>query len=296
MPEIGLKVDIDTYRGMKEGLPRLLALFKREGVRASVFVSYGPDQSGRAVKRIFTKKGFLKKMLRTNAAKLYGFKTMLYGTLLPAPQIGTAFPDLVKQTRAEGHDVGVHAWSHVLWQDDLDSLSAERIRAELSNAWEAHRKILGENPSAFAAPAWKINETALAELARFQWKYLSIGRGPAPIMPRIGDVAPNCPELPSSLPTLDEILAWDGMTQEGALAWMLREAQKQDYCVYTLHTEAEGLACYDFFEKFLCGLKERGFTFKTLLEKAGAMKANPPQLKEIKQGELPGRAGLVAVV
>lgn len=293
---IAFKLDIDTYRGMKEGLPRLLDLFRDEGVRASIFVSFGPDESGKAVKRVFTKKGFLKKMFRTNAAKLYGFRTMLYGTLLPAPAIGTAFPELVLRANSEGHDVGIHAFSHVRWQDDLDSMTPAEIHGELEAAWQAYVRIAGSNAPGFAAPAWKINADAFSELNKYPWQYFSICRGPAPVYPVLGGVAPAVPELPTTLPTLDEILAWDGMDAGRALSWLLERAGQADFSVYTLHTEAEGLAYFRFFSDFLRGLKSAGFAFQTLASAAKELNPGNTPRCEIRQGELPGRAGLVGVV
>ena len=68
-------------------MPRLLDLFAKEAVNATFFFSLGPDTSGKAIKRVF-RKGFVKKVLSANPAASYGFRTMLYGTLLPAPDIG----------------------------------------------------------------------------------------------------------------------------------------------------------------------------------------------------------------
>src|SRR3989338_4219784 len=116
---LALKVDVDTYDGMRDGVPNFLRLFKTLKIRASFYIPFGPDASGRAVFRIFKKKGFLKKMFRTNALKLYGIKTMLRGTLLSSPMIGASFPDLVKQIEAEGHELGIHGYHHVEWQDRL---------------------------------------------------------------------------------------------------------------------------------------------------------------------------------
>jgi len=76
---LALKVDCDTYEGTKNGIPNLLRLFDELGIRASFFFTLGPDTSGRAIARVFTQKGFLKKMFRSNAAALYGPRTMLYG-------------------------------------------------------------------------------------------------------------------------------------------------------------------------------------------------------------------------
>ena len=42
----------------------------------------GPDNSGRAVRRFFTQKGFARKMLRGGALRLYGLRTALYFLIL----------------------------------------------------------------------------------------------------------------------------------------------------------------------------------------------------------------------
>src|SRR5207245_5140692 len=76
---VALRVDVDTRRGLAEGAPRLLELFRRAGVRASFFVTMGPDRSGLAIRRAL-RPSFLYKMWRTNPLKLYGLRT-----LLPAP-------------------------------------------------------------------------------------------------------------------------------------------------------------------------------------------------------------------
>jgi len=84
---IGLKVDVDTLRGTREGVPRLTALFKKLNVDATFYFSVGPDHTGRAMRRVF-RKGFAQKVARTSVLKHYGLKTLLYGVLLPGPDIG----------------------------------------------------------------------------------------------------------------------------------------------------------------------------------------------------------------
>ena len=54
---IGLKVDVDTLRGTREGVPRLAALLKKHGADATFYFSVGPDHTGRAMRRVF-RKGF----------------------------------------------------------------------------------------------------------------------------------------------------------------------------------------------------------------------------------------------
>jgi undecaprenyl phosphate-alpha-L-ara4FN deformylase len=84
---IGLKVDVDTLRGTREGVPRLMKLFKKLKLDATFYFSVGPDNTGRALRRVF-RKGFAKKVARTSVLKHYGLKTLLYGVVLPGPDIG----------------------------------------------------------------------------------------------------------------------------------------------------------------------------------------------------------------
>src|SRR6266496_371680 len=112
-PVIALKIDVDTYIGTRDGVPRLLEILERFGIHATFYFSMGPDNSGKAIRRIFTRKGFLKKMLRTGAPSTYGLRTLLYGTLLPAPMVGESLPQLLNQIKEARHEVGLHGWDHV---------------------------------------------------------------------------------------------------------------------------------------------------------------------------------------
>ncbi|TAK66152.1 MAG: 4-deoxy-4-formamido-L-arabinose-phosphoundecaprenol deformylase, partial [Betaproteobacteria bacterium] len=85
--KLALKIDVDTYRGTREGVPRLIEALQRHQAGASFLFSLGPDHTGRAITRAF-RPGFMKKVSRTSVLEHYGIKTLLYGTLLPGPDIG----------------------------------------------------------------------------------------------------------------------------------------------------------------------------------------------------------------
>ena len=67
---LGLKIDVDTYQGMRRGVPRLLDLLAQEKLRATFYLSIGPDASGRAIFQMFRNPRFLKKMIATRAPSL----------------------------------------------------------------------------------------------------------------------------------------------------------------------------------------------------------------------------------
>ncbi|MEK7797150.1 MAG: 4-deoxy-4-formamido-L-arabinose-phosphoundecaprenol deformylase, partial [Pseudomonadota bacterium] len=73
---LAIKIDVDTERGTRVGVPALVALFREHGVHATFLFSLGPDNTGRALRRIF-RPGFFKKVSRTNVVGTYGIRTLL---------------------------------------------------------------------------------------------------------------------------------------------------------------------------------------------------------------------------
>ncbi len=60
---LALKIDVDTYRGTRVGIPALVEALQRHGANATFLWSLGPDHTGRAIKRVF-RPGFMKKKCR----------------------------------------------------------------------------------------------------------------------------------------------------------------------------------------------------------------------------------------
>lgn len=292
--KLALKVDVDTYDGMRDGVPNFLKLFKETGIKASFYIPFGPDQSGRAIFRVFKKKGFLKKMFRTNPMKLYGPKTMLRGTLLPAPMIGSSFPEIARDVLKEGHELGIHGYNHVEWQDHLPAMSEEKVRRHLQNGIDAFEKAIGRKPKAFAAPAWLCTPASLKLLDDLGFEYASDTRGKFPFRPTMDGRRFKTPQIPSTLPTVDELLGAEGLT-EATVHDHLTDCMKKsgiEVHVHSIHTEVEGTALFGVFSKWVRDLKKEGVEFVTLESIYRGLR-NPPE-NAVELGILPGRAGPVA--
>jgi len=290
MTRLAIKVDVDTLRGYLEGVPRMLDIFAKHDVKASIYFSFGPDNSGKAIRRIF-RKGFISKMLRTKAPSTYGVKTLMYGTLLPAPMIVSQNPDIVKRAFDEGHETGIHAWDHVYVQDCLEKISKGEYRALYEKASAMYENICGVNATSIAAPGWQLSHAVLATEQELGLAFASDVRGYSPFMPVFEGVEYGVPQIPSTLPTMDEIYGLPGVNDE-TLPEIWYKGMDKEYNVVTVHAEMEGISKAGVLDRFLTLTKNRGTEFFTLGEYA---KMAPLPKCEIIMGYLEGRAGKLAV-
>lgn len=294
-PRIALKVDCDTYVGTRDGIPALLEAFAARGIRATFYFTLGPDRSGVAARRVFTQKGFLRKMLRSGAGSLYGFPTVVYGTLLPAPRIGERCVEPIRSVAAAGHETGVHAWDHVAWHDGLSRWPSEKVRDHVSRAHEEFQRILGVPARTSAAAGWTASAASLEAEAERGLLYTSNTRRGAPFFPRAGGRTFTTLDVPTTLPTLDETLAWDGFSTEEAQCDFFRAAARGTQ-VHTVHTEVEGRSRRALFERILDAWIADGVRFvplRELAEEALSRRADVP-VRDLATTALPGRGGTVA--
>jgi undecaprenyl phosphate-alpha-L-ara4FN deformylase len=244
-----LRVDVCTYQGLRDGAPEILRILKRRNARATFFVAFGPDSSGRAVFNLL-KPSFARKMFRTNAAGSYGLATALYGTVLPAPLIGSGRHSILRRLLDEGHELGVHGWDHRRWQDDLDEYSRAKLASEFDRMCEAFRAATGRAPQAFAAPAWRVSPALLELEARAGLAFASDSRGSVPFLPVFEGRRYSVPQVPVTFPTLDEALVL--MSAAEFYRETLAAAQGSgDYACLAVHAEMEGRKYARDFERFL---------------------------------------------
>lgn len=230
-------------------------------------------------------------MMRTKAPSTYGLKTLMYGTLLPAPLIVPADPGIVRRASEEGHEVGVHAWDHVYVQDCLGKISKEEYLALYKRAEALYREICGRGPAEIAAPGWQVSHAVLEAEQELGLAYASDVRGYAPFMPVFEGVEYGVPQIPTTLPTMDEIYGLPGINDVTIpKAWL--DGMDKDWNVLTVHAEMEGISKLTVFENFLNMAKALGVEFRTLGEYA---REAPLPRGEIMIGTLTGRAGTLAV-
>ena len=302
---LALKIDVDTLKGSKIGVPGLIDMLKKHRAGATFLFSLGPDHTGRAIRRIF-RKGFLGKVKRTSVVQHYGFPTLLYGTILPGPDIGIRCADIMRRTRDAGFECGIHTWDHVKWQDGVIAASAEWTRREMMAAQNRFSDIFKEPAKTHGAAGWQMSKHALRLTAEMGFDYCSDGRADpalaAPHFPVVNGEIINCPQLPSTLPTLDELIGLGNITEANVAEHLLKFTETSpDYGglnahVFTLHAELEGMRLKPAFEQLLIGWKAQGYELVPTRTIFAALPRNMQSQLVLpyfaaEQGEITGRSG-----
>jgi peptidoglycan/xylan/chitin deacetylase (PgdA/CDA1 family) len=293
---LALKVDVDTERGTREGVPALLALFSRAGVPATFYFSLGPDNTGRALKRVF-RPGFVGKTVRTNVVAIYGLRTLLNGVLLPGPMIARRHWRILQTVREAGFEVGIHCWDHIRWQDKLHKMSAAETSLEFGRALSAFEEVFGTRAATAAAAGWQANANSLAAYDAAGLLYASDTRGHSPFYPRVGGHTFRTLQIPTTLPTLDELLGRpeypEARLTESYLSWLVPEKLN----VFTLHAEIEGMYRRKWFAGFLDGCRSQGLAFTSLADEARGLLVHPDRVPaaDLVMGTVTGRSGLLAL-
>lgn len=249
-PVVALKIDVDTYAGTREGVPVLLDLLARHNAKGTFYFCLGPDHTGRALRRIFTHKGFLQKALRSGAPGAYGLKTMLYGVLLPGPVIYKKCADIMRKTEQQGHEVGIHAWDHTNWHDFLLTSDLGFVKSELGQAAKGFKQVFDRLTTTTAAPGWTVSPDSLALQDQMQLSYCSDSRGSHPFYPVMNGQRFSTLQIPTTLPTADELLGRDGLTPDSLPDYYLQQL-KPGLNVLTIHTELEGGVIRSSFSRLL---------------------------------------------
>lgn len=293
---LAIKIDVDTDRGTRIGVPNLLALFSELQIPATFLFSLGPDNTGKAIKRVF-RPGFLKKVSRSNVVSMYGLRTLLNGTLLPPPHIGRRNEAVIYDTFKAGHEVGIHCYDHIRWQDGLAKMTREDVFAEFAKALFEFQRIFNFPAKTAGAAGWQANALSLAAYDDAKLTYASDARGAYPFFPRIRETIFKTLQIPTNLPTLDELLGRPEYPFDGLKDFYLHRMSANIPNVFTIHAEIEGMKYLSWFKEFLKEAKAHQINFVKVEDIANQVLTQAEQIPicELVQDCVDGRSGTLAV-
>lgn len=265
-PKLALKIDADTLRATREGVPRLVEMLKRHEAGATFFFGVGPDHGG-----------LVSKVLRG----------------LPVPDIGQRCADVMRATRDAGFEVGLHAWDAARWRARIEDADADWTAHQLALAMTRYEEIFGERAAVHAAPAWRMNRHAFRATQALAFDYACDTRGTHPFIPILRAEIVACPQVPVTLPTLDELVGRDA-SEAAAIERLLAATAEPVHHVFSLRA-IEGVKRAATLEKLLEGWKAQGYTLVATRELLAAVAEGGLPMHTVEGGNVPGRKERIAL-
>jgi peptidoglycan/xylan/chitin deacetylase (PgdA/CDA1 family) len=221
----------------------------------------------------------------------------LNGVLLPGPHIGRNNDTVMRRVRDSGNEIGIHCYDHIRWQDGLMKMSRDEVYHEFGKARLEFERIFGKPATTAGAAGWQANKYSLAAYDDAGLLYASDTRGYYPFYPRVEGVTYKTLQIPTTLPTLDELLGRPDYPEERIVDYYLSLLQPDRLNVLTIHAEIEGMRKKSLFRAFLDTIKKRRIQTVKLDTWAHDILRVPSSIPvcALVHGTLDGRSGSLAV-
>jgi undecaprenyl phosphate-alpha-L-ara4FN deformylase len=279
--KVALRIEVATVRGTCVAAPRLAALLKEHGAGATFLFALGPDRAGRA----------LWSLPDVPKLRCYGVGALLSGTLLPGRDIGSLCAAEMRSVHEEGFEAGILAFDRTDWIRRAAGANEAWTRNAMQRACERFEQIFGAPALTHGAPGWQMNRYAYRYTQRLGFRHCSDARGTSPFIPVVNGEIVACPQLPTTLPAFDELLA-GGLDPEEAVRRLLELSLEppQEGHVYALNAEVEAGIFEPVLRTLLSGWRDRGCSLVSLSDYAAGLNfASLPRCVVVDQA-VPGRA------
>lgn len=280
--KLGLRIEVSTLRGTRAGVPQLVALLREYHARGTFLFSLGRDRTGRVISS-------LPSVSRLNC---YGPAALLAGTLAPALDIGARCADIMRSVRDDGHEAGIQADDRAGWLLGIAGANERRTEEAMRRARDRYEEIFGAPALTHGAPGWRMNRYAYRLTQRLGFRHCSDTRGTGPFIPVVRGEIVACPQLPTTLPTLDELLA-GGLNPDEAVRRLTELARHTPPAghVYTLRAEIEGRVFAPVLRALLAAWRGLGHELVSLREYAADLDLSRLPRRVIAEQAFPGMAG-----
>ncbi|STV85990.1 Polymyxin resistance protein PmrJ [Klebsiella michiganensis] len=168
MKQVGLRIDVDTFRGTRDGVPRLLALLSQHGISGKLLFQRRAGQHGAPYLAPDKTEVSVEDAAAQRPASLYGWDILLAGTAWPGRRIGAGNEDVIRAA-AQEHEVGLHAWDHYSWQAWSGVWPQERLTLEVERGLLELERIIGRPVTCSAVAGWRADQRVIQSQRGFRF-------------------------------------------------------------------------------------------------------------------------------
>jgi peptidoglycan/xylan/chitin deacetylase (PgdA/CDA1 family) len=197
----------------------------------------------------------------------------------------------------KGHEVGIHCYDHIRWQDGLAGMSRGEVFEEFGKARKEFERIFGRPSQTAGSAGWQANTFSLQAYDDAGLLYGSDARGTHPFFPRSGGTVCKTIQIPTTLPTLDELLGRPEFPESRIVDHYLSLMKPDRLNVLTIHAELEGMKQMGLFKAFLETIRTSRIEVIVLQDFARKLLTSPSSIPvcDLVPGTIDGRIGTLAV-
>ncbi len=274
--QVALRIEISSLSGALDSLPGILNVLDEHQVSATFFVSLGPDHSKSPFHNLLP-------------AGLLG--------RLPATRIGRRALQNLRQIPGDGHEVGIGSYTPCLWRQDVAFRSEQWTRREVAAAVDEFESVFGRSPDCHSACNWQINASLLQMEDEFNFRFASDTRGKTAFYPQFQEVRGSTVQIPTTLPTLDELLRMDGVDLDNVHGYLFAECQRilPHGEIFSFIPGENGAELLPVLERMIVMWKGAQWDLQTLGQLHDKLDDAELKRHQIGWGEVTGREGFVAM-
>jgi peptidoglycan/xylan/chitin deacetylase (PgdA/CDA1 family) len=262
--KLALRIVAAGVRGARDHAPRLAELLARREAGATFYVNLGPHR----------RLGWL-----------------------PGREVGGRAVDAMKRARDAGFELGVYGWDAVRWTTRVTPGNDAWVERSMRRACERFETLLGERPRTHAAPGWRMSRHAFRLTQRLGFLYCSDTQGRTPYIPMCEGELVACPQLPTTLPTIEALLARGGFTWDTVHHEVLRRTADAPAAghVFSLEADRGTARLAPVLERLIDGWRILGHEICSLRALAESLDSKGLEHNMVEERPLAESAGSVAI-
>lgn len=252
-----LRVDLESDKGIKKGLPKLLDLLKKKNIKASFYICMG-GESGLVDLLRYSKK---MKSSGERKLKVFSLAEKLRIAFLPRDFV-LENKKILKRILDEGHELGIHGWKHREWTRGLNKID---VRNRIQKSMQKYKNIFGVEAKSFAAPGFNTNEKVMKILEKYGIKFVSDFEGDS--VKTLGKIK-NVPMTilgKNRMPVI-EYLVSVGKSDSEIIEIIKKECEKKRLASFYIHDLFEARFKRELLERIFEFVRERKFENRRIID------------------------------